>query len=76
MAGQGGGPQEGQAAQGETVLESNGPEVRGSKPVTVYFEKWQDKEEVLRKVKLLKVRVHQMSLYYVQDRRISGISPY
>lgn len=24
----------------------NGPEVRGSKPVTVYFEKWQDKDEV------------------------------
>ena len=32
----------------------NGPEVRGSKPVTVYFEKWQDKDEILRKTKFLK----------------------
>ena len=32
----------------------NGPDVRGSKPVTVYFEKWQDKDEILRKTKLLK----------------------
>ena len=32
----------------------NGPEVRGSKPITVYFERWQDKDEVLRKSKMLK----------------------
>ena len=24
----------------------NGPDVRGSKPITVYFEKFQDKDEV------------------------------
>ena len=33
---------------------TNGPEVRGCKPVTVYFEKWQDKDEVLRKNNLLR----------------------
>lgn len=33
---------------------TNGPEVRGCKPVTVYFEKWQDKDEILRKATLLK----------------------
>ena len=32
----------------------NGPDVRGCKPITVYFDKWQDKDEVLRKAKLLK----------------------
>ena len=32
---------------------SNGPEVRGCKPVTVCFEKYTDKDEVLRKAKLL-----------------------
>ncbi|XP_059099208.1 protein unc-13 homolog C-like isoform X2 [Tigriopus californicus] len=32
----------------------NGPEVRGSKPITVYFEKWQDKDEILRKSSKLK----------------------
>ena len=32
----------------------NGPDVRGSKPVTVYFEKWQDKDEIMRKTKFLK----------------------
>ena len=32
----------------------NGPEVRGSRPVTVYFEKWSDKDEIMRKAKLLK----------------------
>ena len=33
---------------------SNGPEVRGCKPVTVYFEKWQDKDEILRKSSMLR----------------------
>ena len=32
----------------------NGPDVRGCKPITVYFDKWQDKDEVLCKAKLLK----------------------
>jgi len=32
----------------------NGPQVRGSRPITVAFESWRDKEEILRKSKLLK----------------------
>ena len=32
----------------------NGPEVRGCKPVTVYFEKWQDKDDILRKSNMLR----------------------
>lgn len=28
--------------------------VRGSKPITACFERWQDKEEILRKTKFLK----------------------
>ena len=31
-----------------------GPEVRGSKPITVYFERWQDKDEILRKANMLR----------------------
>ena len=31
----------------------NGPEVRGCKPITVCFEKYSDKDEILRKAKLL-----------------------
>ncbi len=31
----------------------NGPTVRGSKPVTVCFEKWGDKDEILRKANLV-----------------------
>ena len=37
-----------------TKRASNGPEVRGCKPVTVYFEKWQDKDEILRKSSMLR----------------------
>ena len=37
-----------------TKRSSNGPEVRGCKPVTVYFEKWQDKDEILRKSSMLR----------------------
>lgn len=33
---------------------TNGPEVRGCKPVTVYFEKWQDKDDILRKANMLR----------------------
>ena len=32
----------------------NGPDVRGCKPITVYFEKWQDKDDIMRKIKFLK----------------------
>ncbi|CAB4067269.1 unnamed protein product [Lepeophtheirus salmonis] len=32
----------------------NGPDIRGSKPITVSFDKWHDKEDVLRKGKLLR----------------------
>ncbi len=32
----------------------NGPEVRGQRPVTVCFEKWSDRDEIMRKSKLLK----------------------
>ncbi len=32
----------------------NGPEVRGQRPVVVCFEKWSDKDEIMRKSKLLK----------------------
>jgi hypothetical protein len=31
----------------------NGPTVRGSKPITVCFEKWGDKDEILRKANLV-----------------------
>ena len=32
----------------------NGMEVRGCKPITVYFEKWQDKDDILRKSNMLR----------------------
>ena len=32
----------------------NGPEVRGQRPVIVCFEKWSDKDDIMRKAKLLK----------------------
>jgi hypothetical protein len=33
---------------------TNGPEVRGCKPVTVYFDRWQDKDDILRKSQMLR----------------------
>ena len=32
---------------------THGPEVRGCRPVTVSFERWQDRDDVLRKANLL-----------------------
>ncbi len=33
---------------------NNGPNVRGCKPLTVYFDRWEDKDEIMRKTKFLK----------------------
>jgi len=52
---------------------TNGPEVRGCKPVTVYFEKWQDKDEVLRKNNLLRgsnIYISEDFSKRVRDQRI------
>ena len=51
----------------------NGPTVRGSKPVTVCFEKWADKDEILRKANLVSLSVQTMFIYKLLDEITQAI---